>query len=186
MASSASSRVQKRNRSRIGRRARQHQQRIMWVAAAGAVVVLAVAIAVYVATRPQPGVAVATLGNDHIQPPLKGEYNTRPPTSGPHYTTLAPWGVHNQPIPNEVQVHNLEDGGVLVQYNCPQGCPELVQPLAAIVERYGDGVILAPYPDMEARIALTAWGRMDTMEALDEQRVEQFIRAYRGIDHHDE
>jgi hypothetical protein len=45
-------------------------------------------------------------------------------------------------------------------------------------------VILAPYPNLETRIALTAWGRIDTFEDFDEQRIVRFIDAYGGIDHH--
>jgi len=79
-------------------------------------------------------------------------------------------------------VHNLEDGGVLVQYNCE--CPELVEQLRAIVRRYDRQVILAPYPTMKSRIALTAWTRIDAFDAFDETRIVRFIEAYRGIDHH--
>ena len=78
-------------------------------------------------------------------------------------------------------MHNLEDGGVLVQYSCE--CPDVVERLRAVVRRY-DKVILAPSPSMKPRIALTAWTRIDTMDALDEARVVRFIEAYRGIDHH--
>ena len=53
-----------------------------------------------------------------------------------------------------------------------------------VVGRFPDHVILAPYPDMEPRIALTAWRRIDTMDAFDEKRILKFIRAYRGADHH--
>ncbi len=95
----------------------------------------------------------------------------------------ARWGIHTQPIPDELQVHNLEDGGVLVQYNC-RDCKALIPTLEAIVSRYSDKVILAPYPQMDTRIALTAWGRIDTFDEVDEQRIVRFIQAYRGIDHH--
>lgn len=88
------------------------------------------------------------------------------------------------PVARELQVHNLEDGGVLVQYNCPQNCPDLVEKLKAIVKRYDKLVILAPYPGMKSRIALTAWGRIDAFDGFDEARIERFIKAYRGIDHH--
>jgi hypothetical protein len=37
---------------------------------------------------------------------------------------------------------------------------------------------------MDTRIALTAWGRIDTLEDVDEQRIVRFIETYRGIDHH--
>ena len=92
--------------------------------------------------------------------------------------------MHSEPIANVLQVHNLEDGGVMVQYNCPDGCPDLVEELTGVVERYDEGVILAPYTDMDALVALTAWGRIDTMHAFDEDRIVGFIKAYRGVDHH--
>jgi hypothetical protein len=59
-----------------------------------------------------------------------------------------------------------------------------VDKLTAIVGRYDRQVILAPYPGMDKRIALTAWGRIDKFDAFDEQRIVRFIAAYRGIDHH--
>jgi hypothetical protein len=138
----------------------------------------------YEAFTPEPGMAMPDLGNLHIAYPQTGTYNSSPPTSGPHYTALARWGTHTDPIPNELQVHNLEDGGVMVQYNCPEACPELVAQLTNVVDRYTTQVILAPYPDMEARIALTAWQRIDTFEDFDEARIVRFIEAYRGLDHH--
>jgi hypothetical protein len=139
---------------------------------------------IYQAARPRPGLAMPDLGNEHIAFPATGTYNSTPPTSGPHYENLARWGVHTDPISNELQVHNLEDGGVMVQYSCPDGCQDLIDQLAEIVSKYDNGVILAPYPDMESRIALTAWGRIDTLEGFDESRIVRFIEAYRGIDHH--
>jgi len=132
-----------------------------------------------------PGQSVPSLGNRHIPQGADAlvQYNSDPPTSGPHYGSLAPWGVHDRPIPKGLQVHNLEDGGVLVQYNCSD-CPELVEKLRKIVSRHPTHVILAPYPSMKSRIALTAWGRIDTFEEFDEKRIARFIDAYRGIDHH--
>ena len=52
------------------------------------------------------------------------------------------------------------------------------------MRRYETQVILAPYPGMRTRIALTAWTRLDAFDDLDEARIVRFIRAYRGIDHH--
>lgn len=138
----------------------------------------------YRAAADLPGEKLPDLGNLHIQTASDPHdaYNSDPPTSGPHLPYIAPWGVHTRPIPPELQVHNLEDGGVLVQYNCT--CPELVDQLRGIVSRYDRFVILAPYPAMKARIALTAWTRLDRLEQFDERRVVRFVEAYRGIDHH--
>ena len=159
-------------------------------------------------TGQSPGTFVPSLGNAHVEsvddphPP----YNSDPPTSGPHLKYLAKWEIHSEPIAKELQVHNLEDGGVIIQYNCPEACPGLVAKLEAIFERYrklaNDEVpehvrkknpylrskyhhlVLAPYPGMDATIALTAWQRIDKFDTYDEQRIVEFIEAYIGIDHH--
>lgn len=135
-------------------------------------------------TRKMPGQAVAILGNQHI-PTVNTPhipYNSEPPTSGPHVSQLARWGIHTEPIPKELQLHNLEDGGVMVQYNC-KNCGELIRKLEKIVSRYSH-TILAPYPGMDSAIALTAWGRIDKFNEFDEKRIVRFIEAYKGKDHH--
>ncbi|MBI3013709.1 MAG: DUF3105 domain-containing protein [Candidatus Tectomicrobia bacterium] len=132
-----------------------------------------------------PGTRYPNQGNLHISsveiPHLP--YNSDPPTSGPHVPYLASWGVHRAPIPPEVQVHNLEDGGVLIQYNC-RDCDSLVAELEKIAAEFKEGVIVAPYPTMKFKIALTAWGRLETLERLDPAKIREFIKTYRGIDHH--
>src|SRR2546428_253266 len=65
-----------------------------------------------------PVVELPSLGNEHIQSmftPHKS-YSTDPPTSGPHVPFTTRWGIHKSPIPKEIQTHNLEDGGVIIQY----------------------------------------------------------------------
>ena len=156
--------------------------------AAGAAVVAAVVVGyfAYRAAADLPGVQMPDQGNAHIQTLDEPHvpYNSDPPTSGPHMPYIAPWGIHTEPIPRELQVHNLEDGGVVVQYKCTTPCPDLVAKLTTIVERYSEQVILAPYPAMKDTITLTAWTRIDTFDRFDEARVVRFIKAYRGIDHH--
>jgi hypothetical protein len=153
------------------------------------VAVMAAALVGYWAFRAAadlPGVKLPDLGNAHIQLATDPHvpYNSEPPTSGPHLPYIAPWGIHTEPIRDELQVHNLEDGGVMVQYHCASPCPELQAKLTEIVRRYETQVILAPYPGMRTRIALTAWTRLDAFDDFDEARIVRFIRAYRGIDHH--
>ena len=175
--------------ARNARQSRRHRRmpRRQRLILASAVVVLAAIVVGYYAYRAAanlPGVQMPDQGNRHIATPETPHepYNSDPPTSGPHLPYLAPWGVHTRPIPPELQVHNLEDGGVLVQYSCE--CPQIVVKLRAIVQKYDRQVVLAPYPTMKSKIALTAWTRIDTLEELDEGRVVRFIERYRGIDHH--
>jgi hypothetical protein len=65
-----------------------------------------------------------------------------------------------------------------VQYNCPEGCDELVQQLTDIFNTYQSLVIVAPYPGMDAKIALTAWGWIDELENFDEARIVDFINGH--------
>ncbi len=147
-----------------------------------------------------PGLTIPSLGNDHIatiespHPP----YNSKPPTSGPHVPMVARWGIYRSPIPNELQVHNLEDGGVLIQYHC-KNCDDMIQKIEQLGKEYlkkaqeekkkversrYEHLIVAPYPGMDSVIALTAWGKIDKLNEFDEARIRRFIEAYIGIDHH--
>jgi hypothetical protein len=174
----------KHDRQLRPRRRMSRRQRLALSTTAGVVVAVVVGYFAYRAAANLPGASMPDQGNLHIPAADSPHepYNSDPPTSGPHLPYIAPWGVHTRPIPPPLQVHNLEDGGVLVQYNCE--CPELVEKLRAIVRRYDRQVILAPYPPMKNRIALTAWTRIDAFDEFDEKRIVRFIEAYRGIDHH--
>jgi hypothetical protein len=182
----ASAPANKRAQEHRARVERKRNQRIWQTVLAVAIVGGLVALLLLALLQPRPGEYVPSQGNAHITEGQMGQfvYSTYPPTSGPHLSALASWGVHNESIPNELQVHNLEDGGVIVHYNCPDGCAELVAQLETIASRYHEGVILEPYPGMDTRIALTAWQRIDRLDSFDEQRIARFIRAYQGGDHH--
>ena len=111
-------------------------------------------------------------------------YTTFPPTSGWRYDIPIEeitWGGQEEPVEDEAQVSYLRRGGIMVNYNCPNGCPRLQGQLELVVNRYPEGVILAPYPDMEATIALTSWGWIDTFESFDDPRIDDFIQTHIGL-----
>jgi len=120
------------------------------------------------------------LGQTHIQVGQSHpQYNSVPPTSGWHYANPAPWGVSREPIPDEVQVHDLEHGGIMVQYDCPTDCPDLISKLETIGRSYPSKVIVAPYPGLvektQHRIALTAWTKLMNLDNPDEAQIRRFI-----------
>src|SRR5262249_43947917 len=112
-------------------------------------------------------------------------YDGFPPTSGAHLPSLASWGAPQLPLPPQPQVHNLEVGGVIVQYRCDAPCDSLAGRLGALTEPY-DRVVVAPAPQLEAAIALSAFGRVETLEAFDPERIVRFIEAFQGKDHRPE
>jgi hypothetical protein len=173
--------------SAAAQRRRRREFRVLLGVGVALVLVVGALVAYSMVGEQPTWQSVAIMASPHIvmgapHPP----YNSNPPTSGPHLGDLARWGVHQQPIPDELQVHNLEDKGVVIQYHCNPECPELVEKLAAIVKRYNEYVLLAPRPNLDRRIALTAWGKIDKFDDFDEARIERFIRKFRGIDHHGE
>ena len=115
------------------------------------------------------------------------DYVTRPATSGSHWITPpgetvpagapARWGFYDQELPDEVLVHNLEHGGIGLHYNCPEGCPELVQQLSDLVPTVSQ-YIVSPYSNMDSKIAITAYRHLMYLDQFDEDRLREFIDAY--------
>lgn len=130
------------------------------------------------------------LGRDHFSPgQLYDDYNSNPPTTGPHASAYAQWGIYEEPQPKEMMVHNMEHAGVIVWYNCEGGgqplsaeeCATLKNDLAATVQpalASGKRIVMTPYADMTNRIALTAWRHLDAFDEFDSQRVETFIETF--------
>ena len=184
---------------------RRRNTNLMLIGGATAIVLL-VGWLIFLNIRSQQPVGseqrVATQGNAHIASgnPSPIQYNTTPPTSGPHYGGIVNWGVYRAPQRYEQVLHNLEDGGVAVYYQCDDGCPELFAQLEEVVQPYvddGQHVLLLQndptwtingsqplHQDMGARIALTAWQRIDKFDEFDADRIRAFIERYEGIDHH--
>ena len=108
-----------------------------------------------------------------------------PPTSytPSHSESFPPGQINFRPIPRLVQEHVMErnagheKGSMLVQYNCDdyQCEPGLEERLAEIVGDYPPYVFLAPYPTMDAMIALAAPGRLLTLDVLDVNKIREFI-----------
>jgi hypothetical protein len=115
-----------------------------------------------------------------------GTQKNLPPTSfGPgHIEEFPPQQINTVPILRSIQEHVMERGGghhqvgsMLVQYNCDDyQCEQnLVQMLVELVGDYPSYVYLAPFPGMDAMIALAAPGRLETLDNFDEQAIRQFI-----------
>ena len=186
-------RLHARERQRV-REVRARQIRLGAVVGAIVVVLGLIVAGIIASTRALPGKSMPIQGTEHIE---KGvvhvPYNSSPPTSGPHWNIggegPVPWGIYDVSVANEAQVHNLEHGGIMIQYNCSD-CPELKKQLEDFYNRYvpthriplfpsSSKIVVAPYPDMPSRIALTSWGRIDTLDSFDEDRIVKFIEAFR-------
>lgn len=107
-------------------------------------------------------------------------YPDPPPTSGPHNPCWGRWGIHDEPLRAERWVHNLEHGGVVFLYNCPDGCDAEINALKKIVsDRYR--TILTAYADLPTRFGVVSWGHRLTSECFDEQAYVAFYNQ--NFDH---
>lgn len=115
-----------------------------------------------------------------------------PPTDfGSHTEAVPESHILTEPMPLTTQAHMLEhaDGGgrpgVVINYNPSTSsghrcedydcAPDTVDRLAEIAQDYSSYVYLAPFPGMDAKIALTHVGKLETLDAVDEARIRTFI-----------
>jgi Protein of unknown function (DUF3105) len=84
------------------------------------------------------------------------DWNTDPPTSGPHNEIPAIFGSYDSPIQVAQAVHNLEHGGIFVYYG--DDVPEAtVAELQSFYDEDSTAMLLAPLPELGDEIALGAW-----------------------------
>lgn len=126
------------------------------------------------------GQKVVDLGRDHVPLDTKVEYNSNPPTSGPHSEEWEKAGVYKEPLNDLKLVHSLEHGYVVISYHC-ENCGELVNNLTNLAnEKKLWKLIVVPRSNLDSVIALTAWTRIDKFNEFDKTRIEKFIDSYRN------
>ena len=121
------------------------------------------------------------------------EWNSFPPTSGPHFGQWVLWGEYDQPVQLARAVHNLEHGGIVMYYGSDVSDEEIAK-LRSFYRSDPTAMLLAPLPRLGDKIALTAWyapdkGGQVQVEAsqgilaectrFDENAFESFRDAYR-------
>ena len=91
-----------------------------WKVGIGAIGVIGVIGVGWYVTRSVPGIRKEDQGRDHVTAVdvASFQYNSNPPTSGPHLPTWVKTGVYNQPQSEGELIHSLEHGYVIVSYNC--------------------------------------------------------------------
>lgn len=183
--------AKKRSKSKVAKK----KDYTLYYVGAGILGLIAIPVISTLITRSNlPGEAFSSQGNAHVS--LEAdvpEYNSNPPTSGPHTDNLTSWGSYDYVVPERTLIHNLEDGGVVMYY--PLGSPEennaeierLEAALEAAEAKTGQSyrhVVIAPRENLTSPYVLTAWTRKLELDSLDQEQVTKFIDAFEGIDHH--
>ena len=172
-------------------RARRRQLTGLATSVVGLAVLALLGFGAWNLLRPKPGQSVALQARTHIQVSDSHEpYDTNPPTSGPHAGTV-PANFYDVAPPDENLVHNLEHGYVIIWYDCATldgtQCQNLKSEIKGVMDRAKSVVIASdikkliavPRSQMDARIALTSWGRIDKLNAFNETEIMEFVNDFR-------
>ncbi len=178
----------KSNRQKMHERQRRQKLRtnLIW-GGIGVVILSIIGLVVWQGVRPAAGESVQVMVSDpHIPVDSDpGQYNSNPPTSGPHYAEEARAGFfdnNNYEFPAGYLVHNLEHGYVIFWYNCDlldeSSCANLKEQIKTTMDDLGGIKLVAyPWPSLEVPLVMTSWGRLQRFETFDSEQAKAFYRA---------
>ena len=177
----------KRQQMREQNRRQAIRSKLIW-GGVGLAVLVILGFVIWQGVRPSAGEAVAVMSNSstHIETDADpGEYNSNPPSSGPHYADEMSAGFYetnDYPFPAGYLVHNLEHGYVIFWYNCDlldeAGCANLKTQIKSVMDDLGGVKMIAyPWPSLEVPFAMTSWGRIQKFDAFNAGQATAFYRA---------
>ena len=113
------------------------------------------------------------------------DWNTDPPTTGPHFGVAAIFGIYDEPLEQARVLHNLEHGGIFIQYG-EDVSEETVDALRDFYNGRKNGTIMAPLPELGDEFALGAWvaeaesgnGYLAKCTTYEEDAVSAFFDAF--------
>lgn len=179
-------RIEEQRRKIEAARTQQRRQRMLWFG--GIVVLVAVAIVAVILLMPKTAAGVqsqmrqvTTEPASHVDEGAPLSYSHRPPSSGMHYGTVPQpqeYRMYDTPLTPGRWVHMLEHGAVVVLYRpdlCNDAC---VQQLGQFYDSAPRSSLvgirhlaITPYSDMDHAIAVVAWGYLDEMDQVDQDRI---------------
>ena len=120
------------------------------------------------------------------------DYNSDPPTSGPHYEIPADPAFYSSAVEPERVVHNMEHGQIVLWYS-PELTDEEKEQVEEIVNDEPAATVATPYDGLEdgTAIVMSAWlageseddpaqGVLQSCGEVSQEAVNDFRREYQG------
>ncbi len=185
----------KSRREKIRARRRKQQVRTWAIFGIFGVIVLGVVgFLIWNAVRPGVGEAMPMMANarEHIPNSQVPNYNSDPPTNGPHYGQPFSARFYEEadltslpPNPDGHLVHSLEHGYVIFWYNCTlldeEACNTLKSQIRDVMNEFNNVKLIAfPRDSIGAPLVMTSWGRLQKFDEFDADLAGQFIRVNRN------
>ncbi len=122
------------------------------------------------------------------------QWDSNPPSSGPHFPIWAAYQAYDTPVPRGYYVHDLEHGAIVFVFNCGDaGCPDVVAAFHAASDSLpddplctsaGEGIrvrtVITPDPLLDVTVAAAAWGWTYKGDCVDLPSLEAFAAAHYG------
>ena len=180
----------------------RRQRLILYALGGSGIVALAVVLGVIFATRGSSAANAATAKKamlaagctfnhypqqprNHVPLSYKYHYNSFPATSGPHYQQWVLWGMYDQPVRQIQQIHNLEHGGIVIQYGTKVPRSDVDQ-ISSFYQSDANAMLVAPFPKLGNKIAVEAWTYLSTCTKFNQSSFTKFRDAlrYHGPEHY--
>ncbi len=93
-------------------------------------------------------------GGMHVPVGTSIEWTTNPPATGTHYPMWGGWDRTYPMLERGFYLHNAEHGGIVLLYNCPAGCPDVIASLLDVAR----GMAADPecVPPLRNRVVVTS------------------------------
>jgi hypothetical protein len=131
----------------------------------------------------------------HVPVGTDVQWNSNPPSSGPHYPVWAAFQAYTSPVPRGYYVHDLEHGAIVLLYRCDPGvdCAAVAAQLQQVSDAIptdplctaaGQGVrvrtVITPDPLLDVPVAAAAWGWTYKAACVDLPSLIDFANAHYG------
>ncbi len=128
-------------------------------------------------SEPMMGEKIPDLGGEHVaRGAAHSPYNSNPPTSGPHWSDVAGAGIKTEAVPDELILHSMEHGAVVVWYK--EGLLQAdVDKITEAFNQASGKKIMLPRANLDVPVALTSWGYLLKLNSIDQNTIKEFIET---------
>lgn len=128
-------------------------------------------------SKPLMGEKMADEGAGHVDSnDTHPAYKSNPPTSGSHWVGVAGPGIKDEAVPDELILHSMEHGAVVVWYKEDLEQSEVDKIKEAFNNSSGKKIML-PRNNLDVPVALTSWGYLLKLESVDVNIIKEFIET---------
>jgi len=126
---------------------------------------------------PNNEVTAPIMNQEHTTNTDGVEYNSNPPTSGPHFPDWhKDWKFYETALPTGGLLHNMEHGGVVVWYKSSVDDATKEQLKEFTEDNFK--MIASVNEDIPAQMALSAWGVYELFDVFDEVKFKRFYKKH--------